>query len=206
MKTFNIEPNRYLKQPVTGYFHTHYIKMGYENNPDYINRLKNDLLHADALTLSSDAKIVMDILANDLPSIIEKKSIHRPVVCVMPRAKQTSYYDDSQLMFQSAVSQSVDNIHGIKNGTTWITRLKATKTTHLRGAEWYRDPSNLSPYQGITNDTCIISPKVKGRNIILVDDVYTADVNVIEDTLQALIDKGAKSVTSYVLSKTIRRH
>ena len=180
--------------------------MGYLNNPDYINRLKNDLLHADACKLSSDEKIVIGILAKELPDIVEKNSIQRPVVCVMPRAKKLSYYEDSQLLFQSAVSKAVDHLSGIKNGTKWITRVKSTKTTHLRNAYWYQDPSELSPYRGITIDTCIINPKVKGRNIILVDDVYTDDVNVIEDTLQALIDKGAKSVTTYVLSKTIRHH
>lgn len=43
---------------------------------------------------------------------------------------------------------------------------------------------------------------VNGRNVILVDDIYTEGVYVAEDCIQTLLNLGAKSVTLYVLAKT----
>ena len=52
-------------------------------------------------------------------------------------------------------------------------------------------------------DTCRVDlSKIKGKNIILVDDIYTEGVNVIEDCTQYLFDLGAKSVILYVTAKT----
>ncbi|MCF6205161.1 MAG: hypothetical protein L3J59_16105 [Methylococcaceae bacterium] len=61
------------------------------------------------------------------------------------------------------------------------------------------------PYKGITNDTCHISDNVRGRTIILIDDIYTGGVNIDEDAIQALLDKGARSVYFYAIGKTARR-
>jgi phosphoribosylpyrophosphate synthetase len=167
----------------------------------YLNRLKNDRHHQTENELKTDAKMVTNILMTELPKVFKKKKLERPVVCLIPRAKSSSSYTFDQLLFSKAVSEAVDATNGLKNGTNWINRMKPTQTTHLRNSICYYD-EGISPYVGITKDTCIINPKVKGRNIILVDDIYTTDVNVIEDTLQALLDAGAKSVTSYVVAKT----
>ena len=59
------------------------------------------------------------------------------------------------------------------------------------------------PYPGITNDTCRLSGSVSGRNVILVDDIYTKTVNIDEDCCQFLLDNGAKSVTLYTICKTM---
>jgi predicted amidophosphoribosyltransferase len=61
------------------------------------------------------------------------------------------------------------------------------------------------PYPGITKDTCTISDQVKGKNILLIDDLYTKTVNIDEDAIQALLDKEAKSVTFYSVGKTVSR-
>lgn len=60
------------------------------------------------------------------------------------------------------------------------------------------------PYVGITHDTCNISEEVDGKDILLIDDIYTKDVNIDEDAIQALYDKGAKSVTFYSICKTYK--
>jgi hypothetical protein len=186
---------------VSGFYHTDYLGYQHPRNPSYINRLKNDKHHATLTSLQKDADIVSEILMEELPIIADKAYLNRPVACVMPRAKPVSTYTPDQLLFSHAVSEALDDIKGIKNGTRWISRMKPTQTTHLQHSAYYFD-AGISPYVGITKDTCIISPKVKGRDIILVDDVYTYDVNVIEDSLQALLDAGARKVVSYVLSKT----
>lgn len=91
------------------------------------------------------------------------------------------------------------NLH---NGTLFISRHTHTRTTHLQRY----DTIGSMPYNGITADTCHISDEVSGRNIILVDDVYTKSVNVDEDVIQALFDKGAKSVCLYTIAKTVKKY
>ena len=61
------------------------------------------------------------------------------------------------------------------------------------------------PYVGITNDTCDISDAVIGKVVLLIDDLYTKSVNIDEDCIQALLDKGAKEVVFYSVGRTIRR-
>ena len=53
------------------------------------------------------------------------------------------------------------------------------------------------PYPKITVNTCEISNNVKDKDILLIDDLYTNSVNIDEDAIQALYDKGAKSVVFY---------
>lgn len=48
----------------------------------------------------------------------------------------------------------------------------------------------------------MIKNKIKDKNIILVDDIYTPNVNVAEDCIQTLFDLGAKDVILYVIAKT----
>ena len=62
------------------------------------------------------------------------------------------------------------------------------------------------PYVGITNATCNISDDVIGKDILLIDDIYTRTVNIDEDAIQSLIDKGANSVSFYAIGKTVFNH
>ena len=59
------------------------------------------------------------------------------------------------------------------------------------------------PYVGITNATCNISDSVNGKDILLIDDIYTKTVNIDEDAIQALLNKGAKSVAFYAIGNTV---
>lgn len=61
------------------------------------------------------------------------------------------------------------------------------------------------PYPGITKATCTISEEVRGKDILLIDDLYTEGVNIDEDAIQALLDNGAVSVIFYSLGKTLKR-
>lgn len=98
----------------------------------------------------------------------------------------------------------VDQLPNFKNGTIYIVRHTNTRTTHLdRNGEG--GDGNL-PYPGITKDTCTISEQVNGKDILLIDDLYTKSVNIDEDAIQALMDKGANSVTFYSVGKTVSRN
>ena len=57
----------------------------------------------------------------------------------------------------------------------------------------------------MTKDTCSISDDVIGKDILLIDDLYTKTVNIDEDCIQALLDKGARSVIFYSIGKTLLR-
>ena len=61
------------------------------------------------------------------------------------------------------------------------------------------------PYVGITNATCNISNDVRGKDILLIDDIYTKTVNIDEDAIQALLSKGANSVAFYAIGNTISK-
>lgn len=60
------------------------------------------------------------------------------------------------------------------------------------------------PYVGITKATCKISNEVRGKDILLIDDIYTKGVNIDEDAIQALLDNSAKSVIFYAVAKTYK--
>ena len=57
---------------------------------------------------------------------------------------------------------------------------------------------------GITKATCTISNEVKGKDILLVDDLYTPELGIDDDAIQALFDHGASSVIFYSIGKTLK--
>jgi len=143
------------------------------------------------------------ILEVDLPRIKHIYSGVNLTVCVIPRAKIESFYSDNQKLFNNTISVVVAKLIGFSNGATYIIRHTATKTTHMNRSGYGGDGS--MPYIGITKDTCNISDDVNGKDILLIDDIYTKTINVDEDAIQALLDKGAKSVIFYAVGKTVSR-
>lgn len=221
MKEFVIKANQFLSKNIQGFYHTEFYGYGKPNNPDYLNILKNDKhQNWNEAQLKFSKNKVIEIICNDIGKIIEmeygveniekissgwseKKEF---VVIVAPRAKKSDYYNPNQLLFIDAVYfalQPLDDLHlvdVIKCGEV-IKRHTNTKTTHLRRPTEFENDGVL-PYPGITKDTCFISESVIGRDIILIDDIYTESVNIDEDIVQALLEKGAKSVIFYAIGKT----
>ena len=102
-------------------------------------------------------------------------------------------------MFKKAIESVVKNTN-VENGSDYIKRIRDTKTTHNWRLE---NNTGDMPYEGISKDTCEFKLGFfKQKNVILVDDVYTKDVNIAEDFIQTLFDFGAKSVILYVVAKT----
>ena len=62
----------------------------------------------------------------------------------------------------------------------------------------------ILPYVGITKSTCDISNEVRGKDILLIDDIYTSGVYIDEDAIQALLDHGARDVYFYAVGKTYK--
>lgn len=111
---------------------------------------------------------------------------------------------NNQLVFKQAVTIVAKKLNSFSDGTGYIIRHTDTRTTHL-DRSGYGGDGDL-PYPGITKKTCTISDDVKGKDILLIDDLYTETVNIDEDAIQALLDNGANSVVFYSLGKTAPRN
>jgi len=200
MNEFTIYANEYLSQDIQSYYHTDYV--GYKNlgNPDYLNDLKNTFGNFPSWKLDNATKKLKKVLKQDLLEI-QEDVIGILTVCVVPRAKAKKSYKKNQLLFRNTIKSVIKKIDGFENGLKYIVRHTDTKTTHLAHTEYGGDGD--MPYVGITEDTCNISYKVKNKNILLIDDIYTNSINIDEDIIQTLLDNGAKSVIFYAVGKTI---
>ncbi len=193
MKKFIIYANEYLNDNIQGYYHTNYV--GYRNigNPDYLNELKNTFNNSFNNILNNAKNKLYNILKTDLSQF--PKSL---TICIIPRSKAENTYDDNQLLFKKAIQELINELN-FQDGSNYIIRHTNTKTTHLAHTEY--GGNGHMPYVGITKDTCDISNKVRGKDILLIDDIYTNGVNIDEDAIQALLDNGAKSVVFYAVGK-----
>jgi len=208
MNEFVIQQNDYLEQNIKAFYHTSYTGMGHSGNPDYINTLKNTFNNFSPYQLQGAAQELKNVLDQDLVNIFNQLKFSSLTVCVIPRAKDVNSYSADQMLFKSTVSTVVNELDGLCNGVNYITRHTDTKTTHLQrpienGQITQYDNSGDMPYAGITSETCNISSNVSGKDIILIDDIYTNNVNIDEDAIQALLDNGANSVTFYAIGYTV---
>ena len=200
MRNFTIESNQYLNQDIVAYHNCDYIRYQAPGNPDFINGLKNQYNNYPLTKLESNASQLLLALKEDLPKIYAKHG--RLAVCVVPRAKALCSYKSTQLYFRETIRSFVKaNSDIFSDGVDYIVRHTNTRTTHL----CRYDIDGSMPYKGITTDTCIISPDVRGKKILLIDDIYTKSVNIDEDAIQSLYDNGATEVIFYAVAKTIKK-
>jgi hypothetical protein len=204
MWKFTITPTKdrhgkkFLDREVQAYFHSEYSsgagqwqKEGTIEN--IICTLKNDITPYPETVLKNVCKKLENILKTDLPHILKLTGKDKFVVCAIPRAKVN--YNPNQLYFKKTVGEVADRLSGFVDGTDLIVRTIDTKTTH-RAKYGYGGNGDM-PYPGITINTCDISDDIKDKDILLIDDLYTNSVNIDEDAIQALYEKGAKSVIFY---------
>ncbi len=197
-----IAKNEFLNISIMGYYNRDYIGYGKPGNPDFLNVLKNTFDKESMVNLLAARDQVVEILKRDLPYVITEKNMRDCLVICVPRAKAHDSYSSEQLMFIEAVSMAAKFLENVNDGTNCIYRIKNTKTTHLRYASGIPNDGD-DPYPGITKDTCFIdTTRIKGRKIILVDDIYTKTVNIDEDCIQALFDNGAAKVVFYSIAYT----
>jgi hypothetical protein len=200
MKDFIICENKFLSKNTMGYFRYEYTKFKAENNPDFLNYLKNPFNNTNEAVLQESVLKLKEALYEDLPRIKDIQNLPVLTVCVVPQAKAEGYYSENQILFKRTISSIISDLNGFENGTDFIIRHKNTKTTYMQNSGHGGDGE--MPYEGITKDTCHISAEVYGKDILLIDDIYTHNSNIDEDAIQALLDKGAKSVIFYAVAKT----
>ena len=165
--------------------------------------LKNDIKPYTSVILQEARQRLGSILKADLPIILRDCGKDSLRVCVIPRAKREKSYRPDQLYLRRTIQEVVCDLPGFENGTHDIIRHTDTVTTH-RAKSGYGG-SGARPYVGITKDTCTISEEVINKDILLIDDLYTKSVNIDEDCIQALYDKGARNVFFYSIGKTLLR-
>jgi hypothetical protein len=205
MTPFIIEQNLYLTQNIQAFYHTDFGGTQLPNNPNFLYKLKNDPHHNwSDFKIQEAQREFLSVLLLDLPEISTQINKNPLTICVVPRAKAENTYNPNQLLFKATVRNAVNRL-GINfiDGTNYIIRHTNTKTTHMRQPidGFINDGSN--PFVGITAATCNISNDVIGKNILLIDDIYTRTVNIDEDAIQSLIEKGANSVSFYAIGKTL---
>ena len=197
-----------LQQDIVAFYHSDYQGGGKWRVPGTIENLictfKNDITPYLQATLNNAITKLTHILEVDLPEILCLSGKQSLRVCVIPRAKHEDYYRPNQLYLRATIQFVTRRLNGFIDGTHDIIRHTDTSTTHL--ARNGNGGSGELPYVGITKDTCNISYNVIGQDILLIDDLYTKTVNIDEDCIQALLDKGAKSVIFYSIGKTLLRY
>lgn len=213
MNEFIIEKNYYLKREIRGFYNTDYFRKGNPGNPNYINVPKNTYNSFSHIKLNEALKQIENILFNDIYEIYHILNLATLTVCVVPRSKAN--FQETQLYFLKAVKNAIgeilckynnkDKIKLLVDGTDYIKRHTNTYTTHLGEKAPNYTNDGPKPYPGITKDTCYISREVKDSHILLIDDIYTKNINIDEDAIQALFDNGAKSITFYAVAKTVDR-
>lgn len=204
-----IESNGYLTKQITAFYDCAYMRSDHESSgfsirvSNAIRTLKNTFNRESDNKLFRAKNYIRAIATTDLKQIIEQERIENPIIVCVPRSKAD--FSDKQLLFRKAISEAANNNNTVAtNGAEYIRRVRNTKTTHLtntKRGDMSRDGD--MPYPGITNDTCRLIGSVSGRNVILVDDIYTKTVNIDEDCCQFLLDNSAKSVTLYTICKTM---
>jgi hypothetical protein len=203
MHSFIIKSNRYLGQDIQAFYRTDYIGYRKSGNPDYINTLKNTYNSCSASLLNNAVQELKSALLEDLPQILKIIQLNSLTVCVVPRAKAESNYHPNQSLFKSTIRNVVNQLNGFSDGIDYIVRHTNTKTTHLPANTPNYNNDGAAPYPGITIETCNISSNVRDKNILIIDDLYTRTVNIDEDAIQALFDKGAHFVTFYAIGRTV---
>lgn len=202
MNRFLIDRNDFLNRPVQAFYHTDYLGYRKQGNPDYINTFKNTYNSYSKSVLESAARELLAVLLEDLPSILRELKLKSLFVCVVPRAKAS--YHPNQLLFKHTVRAAVQQLNGFVDGIDSISRHTNTKTTHLPPNTPNFNNDGDMPYPGITTQTCNISSTVSGKDVLLIDDIYTSTVNIDEDAIQSLLNCGARSVVFYAIGKTVQ--
>mgnify|MGYP003583519773 CR=1 FL=1 len=208
LRQFILQPNGFLRVSVNAYYILDYLGYQEANNPDFINHLKNPFGTNNQIILKQASEELHNILSQHdeaLTKMMRRENID--TICIVPRSKKRVSYAKDQLFFLLVTYLFFTKTSSYASSCCYsdIVRHTDTRTTHL-DKSGYGGNGEL-PYVGITKDTCTIETnEIKGKNILLIDDIYTKTVNIDEDCLQALLDNGAKKVVLLAIARTFNRN
>ena len=196
-----IGKDKFLGRDVDLYFHAHYYGFSSaKNSIKYVNYLKNDCRTYDDRIAACEVKAAM-VLGADLSELV---NLYGPLtVCGIPRSKREDSYPSEKMGLKRAIRKAIAMNPLLLDGMDYIVRHTNTLCTHR--SYWGHGGDGEGPRPGLLRDTCHLSNEISGKNIVLVDDIYTAGVGIDEDGVQALFDAGAKSVIMYTFGCTASR-
>lgn len=204
MNQYTIVKNESLTKDIKAFYRCPYYGLNKPSNPNYLNILKNTFGNEYPSKLLAAKNSVKFNLANELSRILSNIEDDEVTICVVPRSKSLNSYNGTQLKFAEAIRETIPLVTHSKNklvdGSDFIVRHTDTCTTHLSRSSIGGGDGSM-PYIGITRDTCDISEKVRGKHVLLIDDIYTKNVNIDEDAIQCLLDRGAKDVTFFSIAR-----
>ncbi len=185
---------------VVGYYHDEYPGMYHpENRILFVNRLKNDCLQVSHNGIVANEVALAEAIRDDLARITAK---HGPLTLVgVPRSKREAGYPWEQMGLKRALRRAVAANPQLSDGLDFIVRHTDTRCTHR--SPWGFGGAGEGPRPGLLADTCTLSPEIAGRDILLVDDIYTPGCGIDEDAIDALLSAGARSVVFYAVGYTV---
>ena len=208
-------PGSFLKRNSVCFYVLDYLRFDDPDNPQFILDLKNTFGNESPETLNAARETARDILVRWVPEVMRRMNMQACTMVCVPRAKAFDAYLDTQMYLLKAVSEAARVLagHGVTDGAGAVRRVVSTRTTHLperteriTAVGDRESNSGDMPYPGITRRTCEIDAGlICGREILLVDDIYTGGVYIDEDCIQALFDAGAARVILFTLSCTAPR-
>lgn len=186
---------------VIGYFHDwYYTRKDPRNTMLYLTNLKNDIppYHTPDVIRESEAELAQ-VIRHDFADLVS--AYGAMTVCGVPRSKRERSYPFSQMGLKRTI-RAVTRELGMEDGMDYIVRHTDTVCTH-RARSGHGGAGEM-PRPGLLKDTCFISPCIAGKDILLVDDIYTPGVGIDEDAIRALLDCGAKNVIFYAVGYTAK--
>lgn len=209
LRNFELLPNCFLKSEVKVYYSLDYYYRKHPLNPNFILTLKNTYNYNGynyLRELDEACETLANIVSDAIKEIAQYEDFN--TICVVPRSKARHTYIKDQLRFLYTIKGIIgelknDGYFHFEDGSDYIIRHTNTLTTHLAKSGYGGD--GKAPYPGITTNTCNISSNIRGKRVLLIDDIYTKNTNVDEDCIQALFDNGAESVVLYTIGRTVKK-
>lgn len=198
---------------------------GYRNpdNPGFINTLKNDkneepcdifldfgIPSVFQVALSVAYKLHSEIA---LPGIMRDKGWTDAVVCHVPRAKCFKHYTRRQLHLFDALRWAIEEVNSstsykIEDGIDYLWRRRNRPTSHAHTANspnenWLffldKESMVIDPNLSYEESLGINTEALRGKKVILVDDIYTQGVSIDEMTISEISRRAGVPLSDIVL-------
>ena len=188
--------------PVVGYYHDEYYGMSSPANRIlFVNVLKNDRLRSSPGEIVAGEMQLAHAVRADFARITQLHGA-RTLVGV-PRSKREASYPWEKMGLKRALRRAVAENPLLSDGLDFIVRHTDTLCTHR--SYWGHGGMGEGPRPGLIADTCTLSSGIRGRDVLLVDDIFTPGVGIDEDAICAVLNAGARSVVFYAIGYTVSR-
>lgn len=187
---------------VAGYYHDKYYGMSSpDNRIRFVNVLKNDRRNVPPAAIRQNEKLLADAIHDDLVCITQMYG--RLTLCGVPRSKRENSYPWDKMGLKRALRQAAAENPLLDDGMDFIVRHTDTRCTHRD--RWGYGGEGELPRPGLIEDTCHLSADIAGKDVLLVDDIYTPNCGIDEDAICAVLNAGARSVVFYAIGYTVGR-